>query len=125
MNVSEIIDELKNRCTDPDGTLDKAFFRVMVAVSFLAQDDTDRMNEGLISEYNKGIYRVLGQGHSLCSCVQFIEGKKAKPYMEIINAAIAKLCPSQHPSDPDPGDAGCPTDNQEQSSRGGDSCTGS
>ena len=92
MKTSEMINKAKDRCTDENGILDKTKFYVFVGVMFHSESDENRKSEELISAYNKGIRCVLGSGHSLASCLQFFNGKKAKPYVDrIMNAAEAKI----------------------------------
>lgn len=90
MNTSEIIGKAKESCTDEGGRLDKTKFRVIVGTMFYAESDEDQQNEELVSAYNKSIRRVLGSGHSLISYLQFCKGKKAKPYMDLINGEATK-----------------------------------
>ncbi len=89
MNTIKAINIAKENCTDSNGILDKTLFRVMVAMLFCAEPDERKESDELISFYNKEIRLVLGSGHSLISCLQFCEGKKAKSYVDIIMKAAA------------------------------------
>ncbi len=91
MNICEMIGKAKEKCTDGDSTLDTTRFRVIVVMMFLSESSKNQDIEELVSTYNKEICNVLGSGHSLTSCLQFCEGKTARPYMDhIMNAVEAK-----------------------------------
>lgn len=75
MGLETKINNIIQASTSPSGVIDKELFQILATLlaTELKGDDGDQKK---YVQINKVISDVLGIGHSLISCGQFVEGKK-------------------------------------------------
>ena len=84
------INKINDICIDKNGILDKDQFciRIVLLHFTLHFEGVD------VSEYysiiNKQLYRYLGPGYNLSSCLQFLEGKRGQAVLNRIKGDLLK-----------------------------------
>jgi hypothetical protein len=93
MDVLTALSHLKQCCTDNEGNFNRDEFRILAVVlhTFLYVRTNGAMM--YVDAFNTGIYRILGPGHSLASCVQFFQGKKGWETLMKYRDHVSSLVP--------------------------------
>ena len=90
MNVTTKVEDLKKTCTDANGNFDKDRFRILIALLQLTLHFDGADIKDYYSEINKQVFRFLGPGHSLASCVQFMHGRKGRATLNRVKDELFK-----------------------------------
>jgi hypothetical protein len=90
MDVDTEIEKIKEVCTDANGIFDKDQFLIRIVILHLTLH-----YEGVdLSEYysniNKHLYRLIGPGYNLSSCLQFMEGKRGQATLNRVKDDLLK-----------------------------------
>ena len=93
MDIVTAIEKFKAKCTDSNGHFDKDYFRVLIVLLQLGLKFRGKDLEDYYSEMNKQIYRFLGAGHSLSSCMQFMQGKKGQVTLDRVKDKMLEDAP--------------------------------
>ena len=90
MNVVTKIEEIKKACTDAHGVFDKDQFRIRIVLLQLEFHFEGVSINEYYSDINKQLFRFLGPGHNLASCIQFMHGKKGQAILNRVKQDIFK-----------------------------------
>jgi len=71
------IRNIQQNCTNQYGLFDRNKFMFLAGVFFCFNIEKIKSDDDL-KDINRCVYKILGNGHSLISCIQFLRGKEAE-----------------------------------------------
>ncbi len=80
--VSAKLKDLAEHCQDGLGRLDKDMFRVIAMLYLADLCLKGQADEAVRRQISSCLSHILGNGHTLATCTQFLQGKKARAAME-------------------------------------------
>ena len=90
MNIENTMQAILNEPLQVNRSFYKDILKVLVALHFSMLEKTE-ISESLIKEFNVHIRKILGNGQSLKSCLQFAEVKNAQHSIKLIDREISQL----------------------------------
>jgi hypothetical protein len=97
-DIGLALDSFAQLSYDNYGRFDKDVFRVFALTHFSYLHRQGLCNDALRKEFSSHLRRILGHGHTLATCMQFAQGKKAQAAAKKCSA-IAAQCLAQYPGD--------------------------
>jgi hypothetical protein len=82
--VSEAIGRLRRVAQDGNPSDSRDRFRVLIASWYAITVARDGFDAELLKELNGKLYEILGLGHHVQSCTQFMSGKRGKQILEML-----------------------------------------
>jgi len=90
--LSDQLRHLRGVAFDIDRDAFKNKFRFLVGTWFCLQHKlAEAADSELIDDLNGRLYQMLGPGHDVCSCVQFMQGQKGKRAFEELKSAFKSM----------------------------------